>query len=1139
MTATDTEGDTRTEGATAVSPPPTPSPERPGLEAVTREIRFAVVMYGGVSLAIYINGVAQELLRLVRSTSGRIDEEGMPKGPRPLSELNGTERVYRKLATLLSDPAKRREHRAWAQAPRERPDPLDGAAEDARPLDTRFVVDVLSGTSAGGINAVFLAKALAGDRSMDELAKLWISEGDLDVLINDRRSYRGTGLARGGKPASLLNGRRMYAKLLAALDGMDDAPAKPGSEEPRPDGKAVSPHVDELDLFVTNTDVRGAVVPIRLFDRVVHERRHRNVLHFRYAAPGSGTPARDDFTRRHNPLLAFAARCTSSFPFAFEPMSARDVDEILSALPYDPDHDAARSSEAIWADLLAVPDDPGHDPRLRSYADGGYLDNKPFGHAVEALANRDDPVRVERKLVYIEPSPEHPEHEPHRTAPPDALENVGAALVRIPRYETIREDIQAVLRRNRRIERVSRLTWLIERDLEAARNEGRAARPAVGPDEWDDLPMSEMARRYGRYYLPYRRLRIAAVTDDFARIVANVGGWRSEDEIAAVRAVARAWRETHYADEPGPPPRKPSVNQFLNEFDVAYRHRRLTFVRRKLDEIVGALERAALHLGATEHPSAADRVLLRDLADHGLVLAALGPDDARELLTALLRLKRELALAHRDLRGFSSRVADRDRPMPELAGLRKKIAELGIGREHVLYLLGGPSAWSGSAKQKSNAPRGDADDVADERAREMLASPARFGLPADLVRRLDEAAAVLRDLVASEVRHGASARCRDLLDARRPLRSGDAVLNAALEQLVPVRRFLFRYYDEYEEYDQISFPVLYDTSTGELATVDVIRISPEDAVGLIDVGARGEQRRKLAGTALGNFGAFLDRAWRKNDLMWGRLDAAERLVATLLPGEEDAPSREALTREAQRLVLAEAMGTEARAELGALLARALLGAAHERDRDSARKQALQKVMEQVGGAGGDGRLEKLLCGAFTEDELVSYVKTSYEVDRELDPVRTLRTFARATDVVGQVLDRISEDRSTSLKVRWISRGARFLAAVATVAAPRSFFALLFSHALELVYTFELLLILAGHFLASTQVERTGWTALVATAALHVAVLVAGDRLRNQRRWARVLAGAVVAAVLVLAAVGFDRLAGTGVVDGLLGAAGPG
>jgi hypothetical protein len=33
-----------------------------------REIRFAVVIYGGVSLAIYINSVMQEMLYMVRST---------------------------------------------------------------------------------------------------------------------------------------------------------------------------------------------------------------------------------------------------------------------------------------------------------------------------------------------------------------------------------------------------------------------------------------------------------------------------------------------------------------------------------------------------------------------------------------------------------------------------------------------------------------------------------------------------------------------------------------------------------------------------------------------------------------------------------------------------------------------------------------------------------------------------------------------------------------------------------------------------------------------------------------------------------------------------------------------------------------
>ena len=36
---------------------------------ITNEVRYAVVMYGGVSLCIYINGVAQELLEMAKATA--------------------------------------------------------------------------------------------------------------------------------------------------------------------------------------------------------------------------------------------------------------------------------------------------------------------------------------------------------------------------------------------------------------------------------------------------------------------------------------------------------------------------------------------------------------------------------------------------------------------------------------------------------------------------------------------------------------------------------------------------------------------------------------------------------------------------------------------------------------------------------------------------------------------------------------------------------------------------------------------------------------------------------------------------------------------------------------------------------------
>src|SRR5207253_2693250 len=92
----------------------------------TREVRFAVVMYGGVSLAIYINGVAQELLHLVRATANR----ATPDGPLDEKGLSGSERVYRKLGYVLAQ---------------ERVEVENLTMDLNQPGPTRFVVDTIAG----------------------------------------------------------------------------------------------------------------------------------------------------------------------------------------------------------------------------------------------------------------------------------------------------------------------------------------------------------------------------------------------------------------------------------------------------------------------------------------------------------------------------------------------------------------------------------------------------------------------------------------------------------------------------------------------------------------------------------------------------------------------------------------------------------------------------------------------------------------------------------------------------------------------------------------------------------------------------------------------------------------------------------
>jgi hypothetical protein len=81
--------------------------------------------------ALYMNGVAQEMLRLVRATAPAAKDVYEAK-----RDLKGTELVYKKLGQMLRRGGK--------------PFSLERVeADPASPITTRFIVDVISGTSAG------------------------------------------------------------------------------------------------------------------------------------------------------------------------------------------------------------------------------------------------------------------------------------------------------------------------------------------------------------------------------------------------------------------------------------------------------------------------------------------------------------------------------------------------------------------------------------------------------------------------------------------------------------------------------------------------------------------------------------------------------------------------------------------------------------------------------------------------------------------------------------------------------------------------------------------------------------------------------------------------------------------------------
>ena len=820
---------------------------------VTSEIRFAVVMYGGVSLAIYMNGIAQELLHLVRSTArkgwGDDDENEFRFSDQ---ELSGTERVYRELAGHLTP----------------------GATKNG----VRFIVDILSGTSAGGINGIFLAKALANGQSMKKLEQLWITEGDLGKLLNDDQSTKGVNLPKPSHQKSLLNSDRMYCKLLEAFTGMDfpqGTNTTAQSPAPSASGQLAAELVEELDLFVTTTDIRGRVVPLRTSDRLVYERRYKHAFHFKFTRPyiGPNGPQQsasgqndflNDFTLRNNPFLAFAARCTSSFPFAFEPMCFNKVEELVptyGGYPY-------RVDLEDWLGFFAQGQKEGPERtelRARAFGDGGYLDNKPFAYAIDTLAKRSSDLPSQRKLLYIEPAPEHPELETSQQrkaelSEPNAIENSLAALVTLPGYEPIREDLMRINERNRVIRKVTELIEGVSKELAAP-----DAAPSVLLEDQADKAINQLGR--GAAYTGYVLLRVYDLTDALANLIAKALKHEQESSyFYAIRCLVRAWREMFYErDEPqqekklpipdgvtkAPPGR--TLTAFLKDFDLQYRIRRARFIRTQIDFLYLLDTRAIQRLIAMglDVPQS----LRRDSEDRATLSFQAQLREIKKLVDdgfVKLRQGARILLADNAPENFFAKI---DEP------LQKQISETldkVLGVTCPLDKQRGPFA--------PFLCQTDDDKEYMRNARQILSS-------ARLVSVMNDVALKIHDVIEKTIREEDV-----LLDGLRGLTvagSGEIAYAAVM-----------RMFEGYPDYDSAVFPAVYGTDVGELDPVDIIRISPEDADSIVD--ELRDNVRKLKGTWLGHFGAFLDGRWRSSDILWGRLDASERLIRALLPGEKGA-----------------------------------------------------------------------------------------------------------------------------------------------------------------------------------------------------------------------------------------------------------
>lgn len=561
-----------------------------------KELRLALVCFGGVSLAVYMHGICTEILKLVRASAA-------------LHAI--TDRTARAGASYASASAR--------TEPDSEPAYFELLKAIGRHVDLRVIVDVIAGASAGGINGTMLAQALSQDLSIDDLTDLWLEKADVQVLLADEaRAGRWSKLALkpllwGAASSGLLDSVRdaEVRKNLSLLvrsrwfrppfDGarmtglmLDGMTALERSSRP---GATLIPSGQRLDLFVTLTDYHGRPDMLQLHDPVfVQEKEHRHVVHLRYRRGPSGV-VENDFGKGNLPGLAFIARATSSFPGAFPPARICDLDALLS------------QRQLAWTDRQSFLDkcfaqfaDGGIDPATVCFIDGGVLNNRPFKEAIAAIRGRPAYRQVDRRLIYIEPAPVSAALSSLRVVP-GFMPTLKAAISDLPRAQPITDELNALQTHNKHVRGLRaiiegarpRITGLVARVVPTPPSGALAAGQIT---RWRQHVNDRVRLDAGFAYDSYVQLKLRSAVASVARLITDLHGssersltgkaiawimdvWAAQADNLAFRPIesipTRTVGSNRVGDAASPSGGAKWV-EFLLAFDTDYRKRRLHFL---------------------------------------------------------------------------------------------------------------------------------------------------------------------------------------------------------------------------------------------------------------------------------------------------------------------------------------------------------------------------------------------------------------------------------------------------------------------------------------------------------------------------------------------------------------------------------
>jgi patatin-related protein len=549
-----------------------------------KELRLALVCYGGISLAVYMHGITKEIWRLARASQAFHADE-MPQ--------SGSQGVYRALLQEI---------------------------EEHSSLRLRVLIDIIAGASAGGINGVFLAQAISTGQSLEPLTKLWLDSADVEALVDPTQAPKSRFSKAWAMPLTWMAARRsgtsvdalvepgtraeVHAKLShfirsrwfeppfggelftgLLLDALD---AMAASQR----GARLLPPGQPLDLFVTMTDFRGHPERLKLNSPPeVIETEHRLI-----ASYGDRGERRD--TLAHPAELAYAARATSSFPGAFPPFTVAELDAVL------------RKRKVEWPGRMAFLERilPQHSAAQAAEStvliDGSVLANAPFRPAIDALRERPARREIDRRFVYIDPQPGVKIHLGDTSAElPGFFQTIIGAISELPRQQPIRDNLEAIAEKSRRIERMQSIIAGIRGEVETAveslfdytlfLDSPTPARLAA----WRNKAQHAAGKAAGYSYAAYGRLKLSGVVEGIAQLLYHAGDELGPERWQQIRAAvgteigARGFDDMTSSFTGGG---SRETIDFLLSYDLGFRIRRMRLLARRLSELESEHENADL-----------------------------------------------------------------------------------------------------------------------------------------------------------------------------------------------------------------------------------------------------------------------------------------------------------------------------------------------------------------------------------------------------------------------------------------------------------------------------------------------------------------------------------------------------------------